>query len=228
MNDQSAAVPCLDATPAKILAYYEGLKVDPTETLLCYYSGHGGTDPSRGQGENECDRGGLTAVCVVCSHGSLLGWSPVKTVAPSAFPDFGRPALRSRVARPAMMARRCASLSEPQRAISSSVRPQPRQRRDAVSISQILIQGVESAIGFYEWIVDDDQRLVANQQWLWLYAANIPPAMTNNWPLSSNWVRLSHFWSLAVEEHFYLVWPAVVFLYSRKTLMKICAALCDP
>jgi peptidoglycan/LPS O-acetylase OafA/YrhL len=71
----------------------------------------------------------------------------------------------------------------------------------------------------------DDQRLVANQQWLWLYAANIPPAMTNNWPLSSNWVRLSHFWSLAVEEHFYLVWPAVVFLYSRKTLMKICAAL---
>src|SRR5213075_443731 len=34
-----------------------------------------------------------------------------------------------------------------------------------------------------------------------------------------------HFWSLAVEEHFYLVWPAVVFLYSRKTLMKICAAL---
>src|SRR4051812_36650138 len=34
-----------DATPAKILAYYEGLKVEPTETLLCYYSGHGGVDP---------------------------------------------------------------------------------------------------------------------------------------------------------------------------------------
>jgi peptidoglycan/LPS O-acetylase OafA/YrhL len=38
-------------------------------------------------------------------------------------------------------------------------------------------------------------------------------------------VRLSHFWSLAVEEHFYLVWPAVVFLASRKNLMRICATL---
>ena len=34
---------------------------------------------------------------------------------------------------------------------------------------------------------------------------------------------LQHYWSLAVEEHFYLVWPAIVFAFSRKTLMRICA-----
>ena len=32
-------------------------------------------------------------------------------------------------------------------------------------------------------------------------------------------------WSLAIEEQFYLLWPAVVLLFSRKTLLKLCAAL---
>jgi hypothetical protein len=31
-----------DAKPARVLAYYRDLKVSPTETLVCYYSGHGG------------------------------------------------------------------------------------------------------------------------------------------------------------------------------------------
>ena len=33
-----------DATPAKILAYYRELKTEPSEALICYYSGHGGAD----------------------------------------------------------------------------------------------------------------------------------------------------------------------------------------
>jgi hypothetical protein len=32
-----------DATPVRVLAYYRDLKVAPDETLVCYYSGHGGT-----------------------------------------------------------------------------------------------------------------------------------------------------------------------------------------
>jgi peptidoglycan/LPS O-acetylase OafA/YrhL len=34
---------------------------------------------------------------------------------------------------------------------------------------------------------------------------------------------LHHFWSLAVEEHFYLVWPLIVWSVSRRTLVRICA-----
>jgi peptidoglycan/LPS O-acetylase OafA/YrhL len=60
----------------------------------------------------------------------------------------------------------------------------------------------------------------AHQVWFWFYVAN--------------WLSLrgqllgtiiSHFWSLAVEEQFYLVWPCVVFLTSRRALAKLCLAL---
>ncbi|HEV8607413.1 MAG TPA: acyltransferase [Tepidisphaeraceae bacterium] len=68
----------------------------------------------------------------------------------------------------------------------------------------------------------EDQRLMQNQHWLWVYAANIPQAITGDWPLETSWVKLNHFWSLAIEEHFYLVWPTIVFAFGRKTLMRIC------
>jgi peptidoglycan/LPS O-acetylase OafA/YrhL len=43
------------------------------------------------------------------------------------------------------------------------------------------------------------------QLYLWLYVCNIPMAL---WGLDAP--GLTHFWSLAVEEQFYLVWPTVV------------------
>ncbi len=36
---------------------------------------------------------------------------------------------------------------------------------------------------------------------------------------------MSHFWTLAVEEHFYLFWPFVVGLLPRTTVMRICVVL---
>jgi peptidoglycan/LPS O-acetylase OafA/YrhL len=34
-----------------------------------------------------------------------------------------------------------------------------------------------------------------------------------------------HFWTLAVEEQFYLVWPLVVFAFSQRRLLKVCASV---
>ena len=51
----------------------------------------------------------------------------------------------------------------------------------------------------------------STQLWAWLYAENFPltfPGLNSSGP--------GHFWSLAVEEHFYLVWPLLVFVLSRR------------
>jgi peptidoglycan/LPS O-acetylase OafA/YrhL len=44
------------------------------------------------------------------------------------------------------------------------------------------------------------------QAWAWLYMVNVYLAIQEAWSLP----YLQHFWSLAVEEHFYLFWPLVV------------------
>jgi peptidoglycan/LPS O-acetylase OafA/YrhL len=51
--------------------------------------------------------------------------------------------------------------------------------------------------------------------YFWVYLQNI--AMTFNWPNNGP----SHFWSLAVEEHFYLFWPFVVFFFNERKVMFI-------
>jgi peptidoglycan/LPS O-acetylase OafA/YrhL len=38
-------------------------------------------------------------------------------------------------------------------------------------------------------------------------------------------VTLLHFWSLAVEEHFYLLWPLAVWALRRRSLMKLCLGM---
>ena len=54
--------------------------------------------------------------------------------------------------------------------------------------------------------------------WLWLYGANILISWKGEWCLGA----FDHFWSLAVEEQFYLVWPLVIFLCSREKALKVC------
>jgi peptidoglycan/LPS O-acetylase OafA/YrhL len=59
------------------------------------------------------------------------------------------------------------------------------------------------------------------QGWLWTYLTNVHLAITGWFTIP----YVSHFWSLAVEEHFYLVWPFVVRAVSRRALMITCAAV---
>jgi peptidoglycan/LPS O-acetylase OafA/YrhL len=64
------------------------------------------------------------------------------------------------------------------------------------------------------------RALLSYQPWLWTYTFNIYCAVHNTMA-----VLVTQFWTLSVEEQFYLVWPLVVFACGRKTLMRICALL---
>jgi len=55
---------------------------------------------------------------------------------------------------------------------------------------------------------------------LWTYTFNLWGAWRG--ALSGTWI--SHFWSLAVEEQFYLVWPWVVLCVPRRALVPVVAA----
>jgi peptidoglycan/LPS O-acetylase OafA/YrhL len=63
--------------------------------------------------------------------------------------------------------------------------------------------------------------LVDRQAWAWLYAVNVYIARDGDWTFS----YLNHFWSLAIEEHFYLFWPLVVFLLARRPRTLIAVSL---
>ncbi len=56
----------------------------------------------------------------------------------------------------------------------------------------------------------------ANQVWLWFYGANFLMAYRNDWCLGS----FTHFWSLSIEEQFYLFWPIVIFFCSRRQAIR--------
>jgi peptidoglycan/LPS O-acetylase OafA/YrhL len=63
--------------------------------------------------------------------------------------------------------------------------------------------------------------LLDRQAWAWLYGVNIYLAGHEEWSFS----YLNHFWSLSVEEHFYLLWPLVVFLLARRPRALIAVSL---
>jgi peptidoglycan/LPS O-acetylase OafA/YrhL len=63
--------------------------------------------------------------------------------------------------------------------------------------------------------------LVDRQAWAWLYGVNIYLARHEEWSFS----YLNHFWSLSVEEHFYLFWPLVVFLLAHRPRALIAVSL---
>jgi peptidoglycan/LPS O-acetylase OafA/YrhL len=59
------------------------------------------------------------------------------------------------------------------------------------------------------------------QPWLWSYLTNIYVAKSGSYSIP----YVSHFWTLAIEEHFYLMWPLIVRFASRRTAIWIAIAL---
>jgi len=72
---------------------------------------------------------------------------------------------------------------------------------------------------------------LANKQGgLWLYASNLQIGLENRWALCSatpctKGLDINHFWSLAVEEHFYLFWPILLWWTPRRYASWIAIAL---
>jgi peptidoglycan/LPS O-acetylase OafA/YrhL len=61
---------------------------------------------------------------------------------------------------------------------------------------------------------------LSDQLWMWSYLSNVRIAL-KGWGAVTPPLR--HFWSLAIEEQFYILWPWIVFAASRRRLMCICA-----
>jgi peptidoglycan/LPS O-acetylase OafA/YrhL len=64
-------------------------------------------------------------------------------------------------------------------------------------------------------------EVAEHQGWLWFYGTNILQTWQDGYLFSA----FNHFWSLAVEEHFYLLWPLVIFVCSRR-LAIVASLLC--
>jgi peptidoglycan/LPS O-acetylase OafA/YrhL len=62
-----------------------------------------------------------------------------------------------------------------------------------------------------------------NQTWLWAHSVNLLFAWRGEF-LEGGWVWISHFWSLSIEEHFYLLWPLAVFWLEAEALLGVAIA----
>jgi peptidoglycan/LPS O-acetylase OafA/YrhL len=65
----------------------------------------------------------------------------------------------------------------------------------------------------------------ARQGWLWIYGTNLIMAREARWLFIADWMELAHFWTLAIEEQFYFVWPLVIFALSRRGAIRACLAV---
>lgn len=61
--------------------------------------------------------------------------------------------------------------------------------------------------------------IIDNQWKLWAYISNTHFINYVEWDVNL-FLNFGHFWSLSVEEHFYLVWPFLVFYVPKKHLLK--------
>jgi peptidoglycan/LPS O-acetylase OafA/YrhL len=66
----------------------------------------------------------------------------------------------------------------------------------------------------------ETRGLLDSQGWYWGYLSNVMIARAGSWdPIP---LETLHFWSLAVEEQFYLIWPLMVWILPQRRLKAVC------
>lgn len=60
------------------------------------------------------------------------------------------------------------------------------------------------------------REAIDNQFYLWTYLVNVKMSFENQWCFG----YMDHFWSLAVEEHFYLFWPILLYLIPNTLALR--------
>jgi peptidoglycan/LPS O-acetylase OafA/YrhL len=67
--------------------------------------------------------------------------------------------------------------------------------------------------------------LYKHQAWFWTYFSNIGYVVEQKAFGNADWLWLDHFWSLALEEQFYVIWPFVVWKLSARRIVQICCLM---
>ena len=73
------------------------------------------------------------------------------------------------------------------------------------------------------WMMDTG--LQSKQGFLWAYLSNFLSTWDGAEPWRGTTLNFAHFWSLAIEEQFYLFWPFVVYWAGREKLRRLCLGL---
>ncbi len=71
-------------------------------------------------------------------------------------------------------------------------------------------------------IDESGEAIIFNQIWLWSYFSNMSVYFGfGAWDKSLSFPSFGHFWSLSVEEHFYVFWPFLIYFSSIKWLPRL-------